>query len=90
MVGKAIPEMWTVPEGTARQSPSPDGRTSGGEAATLGQGFPEPARLAVHQSGSLTMMGDGKRFGEEIYDLAVGSDGTYLTSSGFPTASADI
>lgn len=80
-VVKAIPETWTVPEATTPQLPSPDDRASG-EASTLGQGFPETAPFSVHESGSLTITGDGRRFGEETYELSVGSDGTYLTSSG--------
>ena len=78
---KALPAAWTVPEGTPSQSPSPDEPASG-VAAALGQGFPDTSQPTVHETGSMVFTGDGRRFGEETYELSVGPDGARLTSSG--------
>lgn len=68
---RELPETWLTPGQPALVAPTSAGGARG-----------EEAPRDVRQRGSLVFIGNGRRFGEETYELVVGKEGASLTSSG--------
>ena len=78
---RELPETWLTPGQPALVAP-PSVGAAGAEEASPQEVSGGPAPRDVHQRGSLVFIGNGRRFGEETYELVVGKEGASLTSSG--------
>ncbi len=73
---KEIPLSWVDPDGLASEPPT-------AEAGDTSIGAPVETRPAPYVStGKLTLIADGKPFGEEVYELTISDDRATLHSSG--------
>jgi hypothetical protein len=76
---KEIPSSWIEPATGANGDPT----TSSGDAATgLSTGPSEETPSPYVSTGKLTLIGDGKPFGEEAYELTISEDRATLYSTG--------
>jgi len=78
---RELPEAWLTPGEPALMAPT-SGGAAGAEEASPQEVSGGVAPRDVRQRGSLVFIGNGRRFGEETYELVVGEEGASLTSSG--------